>query len=320
MFKSVSSTFAQKAEMLRFVCRVNILVCLTFSLFFFGTLYVFLGYSNSFVSVFHLANLPKTEDDAIISSAQINQNASPKDYVLKEDVVTRDGVNNCGRWSIEELKMQAGLKYAQPSTQKGRTDVNSVTNWNVPLVWEGTFDPVVIDAIYKTMYPGVAVVIFAVGKYTLFLEAFLESAEKYFLVDFKVTYYVFTDNKQKVPQVKLGSNRKISVITVPSAQRWQEVVLGRMKWATIAIENQIRNEADYLFMMDIDSVFHNRFGAESLSRLSAVLHRSYYKITMSSANIMVHEISVKPHLSDYSSPLQTRRGSGMIPDAVPPPP
>ncbi|XP_061650801.1 globoside alpha-1,3-N-acetylgalactosaminyltransferase 1-like isoform X2 [Phyllopteryx taeniolatus] len=241
MFKSVSSTFAQKAEMLRFVCRVNILVCLTFSLFFFGTLYVFLGYSNSFVSVFHLANLPKTEDDAIISSAQINQNASPKDYVLKEDVVTRDGVNNCGRWSIEELKMQAGLKYAQPSTQKGRTDVNSVTNWNVPLVWEGTFDPVVIDAIYKTMYPGVAVVIFAVGKYTLFLEAFLESAEKYFLVDFKVTYYVFTDNKQKVPQ--------------------------------------IRNEADYLFMMDIDSVFHNRFGAESLSRLSAVLHRSYYKNT-----------------------------------------
>ncbi|XP_061545161.1 globoside alpha-1,3-N-acetylgalactosaminyltransferase 1-like isoform X1 [Phycodurus eques] len=265
--------------MLHSICRIHILVYLTFSLFFFGALYVFIGYSNSFVSIFQLGNLPKTKDDAIISSAQINQNASLKDYVLKEDVVTRDGVNNCGRWSIEELKMQAGLKYAQPSTQKGRTDVNSVTNWNVPLVWEGTFDPVVIDAIYKTMHPGVAVVVFAIGKYTRFLEAFLESGEKYFLVDFRVTYYVFTDNKQKVPQVKLGSNRKISVITVPGAQRWQEVVLGRMKWATIAIENQIRNEADYLFMMDIDSVFHNRFGAESLSRLSAVLHRGYYKNT-----------------------------------------
>lgn len=46
-----------------------------------------------------------------------------------------------------------------------RTDVNSVTNWNVPLVWEGTFDPVVIDAIYKQMNPRVAVVVFAVGKY-----------------------------------------------------------------------------------------------------------------------------------------------------------
>lgn len=31
-------------------------------------------------------------------------------------------------------------------------------------------------------------------------------------------------------------------------------------------------------MMDIDSVFHNRFGAESLSRMSAVLHRGYYKV------------------------------------------
>lgn len=31
-------------------------------------------------------------------------------------------------------------------------------------------------------------------------------------------------------------------------------------------------------MMDIDSVFHNRFGAESLSQLSAVLHRGYYKV------------------------------------------
>uniref|UniRef100_A0A3B5LWX5 Globoside alpha-1,3-N-acetylgalactosaminyltransferase 1 (FORS blood group) n=1 Tax=Xiphophorus couchianus TaxID=32473 RepID=A0A3B5LWX5_9TELE len=72
---------------------------------------------------------------------------------------------------------------------------------------------------------------------------------------------------------------KVTVVSVPSANRWQDVVLGRMKWATITIEKQIRKEADYLFMMDIDSVFHNRVGAESLSRLSAVLHRGYYKTT-----------------------------------------
>lgn len=52
-----------------------------------------------------------------------------------------------------------------------------------------------------------------------------------------------------------------------------------MKWATITIEKLLYKEADYLFMMDIDSVFHNRFGAESLSRLTAVLHRGYYKQT-----------------------------------------
>uniref|UniRef100_A0A3Q1HG77 Globoside alpha-1,3-N-acetylgalactosaminyltransferase 1-like n=1 Tax=Acanthochromis polyacanthus TaxID=80966 RepID=A0A3Q1HG77_9TELE len=158
-----------------------------------------------------------------------------------------------------------------PRTFDGRTDVNSVTNWNAPLVWEGTFDPVVIDDIYRRMNPRVAVVVLAVGKYTRFLKGFLESGEKYFLVGFRVTYYIFTDNEQDVPNVKLTKGRKITVLPVPSAKRWQDVVLSKMKW--------IRNETDYLFMMDIDSIFHNRFGAESLSRMSAVLHRGYYKNT-----------------------------------------
>ncbi|KAM4593492.1 globoside alpha-1,3-N-acetylgalactosaminyltransferase 1-like isoform 2-T2 [Odontesthes bonariensis] len=189
--------------------------------------------------------------------------------------------NSCQEknWSIGDLTMKPGVSYAQPSTQTGRTDVNSVTNWNVPLVWEGTFDPVVIDAIYQKMDPRVAVVVFAVGKYTRFLKGFMESGEKHFLVGFRVTYYIFTDNKDDVPKIEFGKGRGVSIIAVPSANRWQDVVLGRMKWATITIDKQIRNEADYLFMMDIDSVFHNRFGAESLSRLSAVLHRGYYKNT-----------------------------------------
>ncbi|KAM4596744.1 globoside alpha-1,3-N-acetylgalactosaminyltransferase 1-like [Fundulus diaphanus] len=182
-------------------------------------------------------------------------------------------------WKIGDLVMEPGLKYAQPSTQTGRTDVNTVTNWNAPLVWEGTFDPVVIDAIYKKMEPRVAVVVFAVGKYTRFLKGFIESGEKYFFVGFSVTYYIHTDRENEVPKVALGKGRKITTVAVPSANRWQDVVLGRMKWATSTIEKTIRNEADYLFMMDIDSVFHNRFGAESLSRLSAVLHRGYYKTT-----------------------------------------
>uniref|UniRef100_A0A3P8SDF5 Globoside alpha-1,3-N-acetylgalactosaminyltransferase 1-like n=1 Tax=Amphiprion percula TaxID=161767 RepID=A0A3P8SDF5_AMPPE len=150
-----------------------------------------------------------------------------------------------------------------------RTDVNSVTNWNAPLVWEGTFDPVVIDDIYSRMNPRVAVVVLAVGKYTRFLKGFLESGEKYFLVGLRVTYYIFTDNEQDVPNVTLSEGRKITILPVPSAKRWQDVVLSKMKW--------IRNEADYLFMMDVDSVFHNRFGAESLSQMSAVLHRGFYK-------------------------------------------
>lgn len=246
--------------MLRQLSRTHILISFAFLLLFLGAVYIYSGHD---ISSFRVC--PPCED-----------NPKPEVTYVSQDVV----INDCpvtDSWRIRDLKMQTGLKYAQPSTQKGRTDVNSVTNWNAPLVWEGTFDPVVIDAIYKKMDPRVAVVVFAVGKYTRFLKGFLESGEKYFLVDFRVTYYIFTDHKEEVPKIELGKGRKISVVSVPSATRWQDVVLGRMKWATITIDEQIRNESDYLFMMDIDSVFHNRFGAESLSQLSAVLHRGYYK-------------------------------------------
>uniref|UniRef100_A0AAQ4RI33 Globoside alpha-1,3-N-acetylgalactosaminyltransferase 1-like n=1 Tax=Gasterosteus aculeatus aculeatus TaxID=481459 RepID=A0AAQ4RI33_GASAC len=235
--------------MLRCIYRNHILIGLPWLFIFLGFLYIYRGPSIS----------PLYGSDTNI----IETKSEPLNGPLNKGVCSDNG-----SWRVGDLKMQTG-----------RTDVNSVTNWNAPLVWEGTFDPVVIDAIYKKMDPRVAVVLFAVGKYTRFLKGFLESAEKYFLVGFRVTYYIFTDNKGDVPTIKLGKGRKISVVTIPSVNRWQEVVLGRMKWATITIDKQIRNEADYLYMMDIDSVFHNDFGAESLSPLSAVLHRGYYKNT-----------------------------------------
>ncbi|KAM7015661.1 globoside alpha-1,3-N-acetylgalactosaminyltransferase 1-like [Tautogolabrus adspersus] len=248
--------------MLRNISRTHVLIILPILLILLGATYI---YSGNTISSFSFCQPCECNPQLPVPDAM-------------KDLDTNDCLDE-GGWRIGDLKMQTGLYYAQPSTQKGRTDVNSVTNWNAPLVWEGTFNPVVIDAIYKQMDPRVAVVVFAAGKYTRFLKGFLDSGEKYFLVDFRVTYYIFTDNEQEVPKIKLGSGRKISVVTIPSAKRWQEVVFGRMKWATITIDKQIRNEADYLFMMDIDSVFHNPVGGESLSQLSAVLHRGYYKNT-----------------------------------------
>lgn len=45
-----------------------------------------------------------------------------------------------------------------------------------------------------------------------------------------------------IGQIDLSNGRNISVVTVPSANRWQDVVLGRMKWATITIDKQVRGE------------------------------------------------------------------------------
>ncbi|KAJ0070664.1 hypothetical protein NL108_017399 [Boleophthalmus pectinirostris] len=52
-----------------------------------------------------------------------------------------------------------------------------------------------------------------------------------------------------------------------------------MKWAKLALETWLHREADYLFMMDVDSVFRGRVGAEALSRLVGTLHRGYYRTT-----------------------------------------
>ncbi|XP_036950721.1 globoside alpha-1,3-N-acetylgalactosaminyltransferase 1-like [Acanthopagrus latus] len=252
-------------SMLRSISRIHIFVFFAFLLVLLGGVYIYLGYDVSTLS--------------LCQPCKEGSEPDVKDIMTKvmDDIVGPPDCEEKGSWKIGDLTMQNGVKYAQPSTQQGRTDVNSVTNWNVPLVWEGTFDPVVIDAIYKKMDPRIAVVVFAVGKYTRFLEAFLQTGEKYFMVGFRVTYYIFTDHKEEVPKIDLAEGRKISLVDIPSATRWQDVVLGRMKWATITIDKQIRSEADYLFMMDVDSVFYNRFGAESLSQLTGVLHRIFYK-------------------------------------------
>lgn len=45
-----------------------------------------------------------------------------------------------------------------------RTDVLTVTPWLAPIVWEGTFDPLLLDNIYRSESISVALTVFAVGK------------------------------------------------------------------------------------------------------------------------------------------------------------
>ncbi|XP_036801460.1 globoside alpha-1,3-N-acetylgalactosaminyltransferase 1-like [Oncorhynchus mykiss] len=116
-------------------------------------------------------------------------------------------------------------------------------------------------------------------RYVRFLRDFLETAEKHFLVDFNVRYYVFTDRPDDVPSVNLSQGRHLSVIQVPGSNRWQEISARRMEIIQTAIERQISREADYIFCLDVDSKFHARWGAESLGRLVAVIHPWFYQVT-----------------------------------------
>ncbi|KAL0977965.1 hypothetical protein UPYG_G00163970 [Umbra pygmaea] len=160
-----------------------------------------------------------------------------------------------------------------------RTDVVTVTPWLAPIVWEDTFDQVLIDYNYKAMNLTIATTVFAVGKYVSFLREFLETAEIHFMVDYKVNYYVFTDRPEDVPSVNLTKGRHLCVIQVPGANRWQEISARRMKIISTTIETRISREADYIFCLDVDSKFHAHWGAESLGRLVSVIHPWYYQTT-----------------------------------------
>ncbi|NP_001116741.1 histo-blood group ABO system transferase [Danio rerio] len=151
-----------------------------------------------------------------------------------------------------------------------------LTPWLAPIVWEGTFDPKLIDSIYKKQNITVATTVFALGKYTVFLKDFLESAERYYFVGFRVHYYVFTDHPEQVPVVKLGVERKLTVMTVKSSNRWQEMTLRRMERVEKLIESRLVKEADYVFSLDVDTKFYGRWGAETLGDLIGVIHPGYY--------------------------------------------
>ncbi|XP_061086504.1 globoside alpha-1,3-N-acetylgalactosaminyltransferase 1-like [Conger conger] len=162
------------------------------------------------------------------------------------------------------------------STAPKRSDVLTVTPWLAPIVWEGTFDPVVIDSMYKPLNLTIATTVFAVGKYIRFLGNFLETAEQHYMVGFKVRYYIFTDQPEQVPAVTLAPGRMLSITKVPKFSRWQEISLRRMEIIQTAIEEHIHKEADYIYCLDVDMKFHNRWGPEVLDTLVAAIHPWFY--------------------------------------------
>ncbi|XP_045895189.1 globoside alpha-1,3-N-acetylgalactosaminyltransferase 1-like isoform X4 [Micropterus dolomieu] len=184
------------------------------------------------------------------------------------------------------------LEYQQPSIVQGRTDVVTVTPWLAPIVWEGTYNPELLDSIYRPQNISIAATVFAVGKYTKFLRDFLETAEQHFFVGFKVHVYVFTDRPKEVHQVKMASGRQLfkraavdsassplqlTVVPVPGSNRWQEISARRMELIQTLIEEKLQNHMDYIFCLDVDSKFHGRWGTESLGALVAVIHPGYYR-------------------------------------------
>lgn len=110
--------------------------------------------------------------------------------------------------------------------------------------------------------------IIATNKYIDFLPNLIESADKFFLPNNDVEYFVFTDQED----LNLKSDRKITVLKTEHKQ-WPWMTLGRYK---IFNDNKstLKNK-DYLFYCDVDMLFCDTVGDEILSERVATLHPGF---------------------------------------------
>lgn len=53
-----------------------------------------------------------------------------------------------------------------------------------------------------------------------------------------------------------------------------------MELIQLLIEEELQNNADYIFCLDVDSQFHGRWGSESLGGLVAVVHPGQTKSSL----------------------------------------
>ncbi|KAL0994825.1 hypothetical protein UPYG_G00127620 [Umbra pygmaea] len=214
-------------------------------------------------------------------SASISLKWQEKKVGLNSECVSKHNEGLLWRQVQHQVVLSHRLQSKQAMLKEAvRTDVLTITPWLAPIVWEGTFDPQVIDEAFKSYNLTIATTVFAVGKYIRFLHDFLESSEKYFMVGMNVHYYVFTDMPGDVPgNMSLGVGRRLNILKVPKFDRWQEISLRRMELIQNAIEEYIHQEAHYIFCLDVDMRFHGRVGPEALGKLVAAIHPWFYWYT-----------------------------------------
>ncbi|XP_045052677.2 globoside alpha-1,3-N-acetylgalactosaminyltransferase 1 isoform X4 [Desmodus rotundus] len=115
-------------------------------------------------------------------------------------------------------------------------------------------------------------------RYTPFARHFLESAEQFFMHGYRVRYYIFTDDPAAIPQVPLGPGRTLSIIPIQKHPRKEEASVRRMETISQHIAQRAHREVDYLFCVNVDMVFRNHWGPETLGDLVAAIHPGYYTV------------------------------------------
>nr|XP_056716179.1 histo-blood group ABO system transferase [Euleptes europaea] len=169
------------------------------------------------------------------------------------------------------------MVYTKPHIFKPlRTDVLTVTPWLAPIIWEGTFNVDILNEQFRQRNTTVGLTVFAIKKYVVFLQQFLETAETYFMVGHRVKYYIFTDRPEAVPNITLKEGREIIPIRVQNYPRWQEISMRRMEMLNHYAQQRFISEVDFLVCVDADMRFSDHVGVEILSTVFGTIHPSFY--------------------------------------------
>lgn len=110
----------------------------------------------------------------------------------------------------------------------------------------------------------IGLMIIATNKYEKFIQGLISSADRYFLNDYEVTYYVFTDSDKKI-----YSNRNIETINIEH-KSFPFASMDRFKHF-YKNKDKLQKE-NYLFYVDVDSLFVDFIGPEIIGNLVGVQH------------------------------------------------
>lgn len=110
----------------------------------------------------------------------------------------------------------------------------------------------------------IGLLIIATGKYKIFLENLINSADIYFLKNYEVEYFVFTDEN-----IYISSDRKINNIIIEHKE-WPFPTLLRYK--NFVENSNAFKDMDYLYYVDSDMIFMNDVNDEIFSDIVCTVH------------------------------------------------
>lgn len=128
------------------------------------------------------------------------------------------------------------------------------------------YQPLPKPSLYKKIQ--VALCLIATGKYDRFLQGIISSADSYFLKNYDVTYYIFSD---KEPAVE--TSRKFVYCPVVHAP-FPFASMNRFEHFLKYQDQLCKN--DFMYYSDVDALFVDHIGTEILGDTCAVQHCGFY--------------------------------------------